>query len=58
VRGFWLYAFAIGVTTVQKVGGRSEARRAEARRAESGGGVFGEGAASPSLPARRSGGAL
>ena len=32
----------IGVTTVQKVGGRSEARRAE-----SGGGVLGEGAASP-----------
>ena len=43
----------IGVTAVQKVGGRSEARRAE-----SGGGVLGEGAASPSPPARGSGRAL
>jgi len=51
----------IGVTTVQEVGGRiCEARRPKlkARMAESGGGVLGEGAASPSLPARGSGGAL
>ena len=40
----------IGITAVQKVGGdkaRPERPKLEARRAESGGGVLGEGAASP-----------
>jgi len=38
----------IGVTTVQKVGGTNlRGPKLEARRAESGGGVLGEGAASP-----------
>ena len=37
---------------------RPEGPKLEARRAESGGGVLGEGAASPSPPARGSGGAL
>ena len=48
----------IGVTAVQKVGGRSEGRSSKPEGLRAGGGVLGEGAASPSPPARESGGAL
>ena len=46
--GYWWYTIiTIGVTTVQKVGGRSEARRSKPERLQSGSGVLGEESASP-----------